>query len=492
LYYREDDHLRRLMLNDQQAQTLDELWDELSFVSHEPLQLVDAFEQLWQFATQDADPSAFEPLRQPIIERAEAFRKTLAAAEPHHVEAVLDFAEQAWRRPLTSAERDDLRALYQRLRDQELPHDGAVRMLLARVLIAPAFLYKLENSSGGAKPCSVSDLELATRLSYFLWSSTPDDELMTLARSGKLSDPFELAAQARRMLRDAKVRRFAIHFGCQWLGVRDFDMLDEKSERHFPEFAGLRSAMNEEPIRFLTDLVNNDGSILSILNADHTFVDPALADFYRFPKQANQGWVQVDGIHQFGRGGVLSMAAILARQAGASRTSPILRVNWVYETLLGQHLPRPPKDIPQLPDTVPEGLTERQLIEQHSSAPACAKCHVKIDPYGFALEGFDAIGRARSEVDTQARLPSGKSIEGLEGLRDYLLLDRRNDFLRQFCRKLLGYALGRAVKLSDEPLIDTMLQELAANEYRVGVAIEQIVLSPQFRMIQGKPNNEEH
>ena len=491
LYYREDDQLRRLMLNDQQAQTLDELWDGLRFVSHEPLQLVDAFEQLWQFATQDADPSAFEPLRQPIIERAESFRKTLAAAEPRHVEAALDFAERAWRRPLTSAECDNLQALYLQLRDQGLQHDEAVRTLLARVLIAPAFLYKLEQSSAGAKPSSVSDLELATRLSYFLWSSTPDSELMSLAQSGKLSDPLVLIAQTRRMLRDAKMRRFAIHFGCQWLGVRDFDTHDEKSERHFPEFAGLRSAMYEEPIRFLTNLVNHDSSVLSILNADHTFVDPALADFYRFPKQASQDWVRVDGVHRFGRGGVLSMAATLARQSGASRTSPILRGNWVYETLLGQHLPRPPKDIPQLPDTVPEGLTERQLIEQHSSAPACAKCHVKIDPFGFALEGFDAIGRARSAVDTRTRLPNGKRIEGLEGLRGYLLEDRRDDFLRQFCRKLLGYGLGRAVQLSDDPLIDTMLQELATNEFRVGVAIEQVVLSPQFRMIRGQAREAE-
>jgi hypothetical protein len=323
-------------------------------------------------------------------------------------------------------------------------------------------------------------------LSYFLWSSTPDDQLLALAQAGKLGDPAQLTAQTRRMLKDPRARRLAVEFGCQWLGVRDFDRLDEKSERHFPEFTDLRGPMYEEAIRFFTDLFRNDGSILSILDADHAFVDPRLAEFYRLPAPPSAGWQRIEGVRQKGRGGVLGMAATLAKQSGASRTSPILRGNWVYETLLGEHLPGPPKDVPQLPDTVPAGLTERQLIEQHSSAPACAKCHVKIDPYGFALENFDAIGRARTGRDTRARLPDGREIDGLAGLRDYLLEGRREDFLRQFCRKLLGYGLGRAVQLSDEPLLDAMLAKLAEHDYRVGVAIEQIVLSPQFRRIRGR------
>jgi hypothetical protein len=486
LFYREDDHLRRLMLSDGQAAELDRLWNELRFVSHEPLKLVDAYEQLWQYATQDADPSAFEPLRKPILKRAAEFRQELAAAEPRHLEAVAEFAQRAWRRPLTAGERDELISFYRQLRGQELPHGPAIRMTLARVLVAPAFLYKLEKPAPGPSPSPVSDPELATRLSYFLWSSTPDDKLMALAAAGELRGPDHLAAQTRRMLDDARVRRLAVEFGCQWLGVRDFDQFDEKSERHFPEFAQLRGAMYEETVRFMTDLFRNDGSILAILDADYTFVDPGLAEFYGFSAPSGAGWQRVEGVRQKGRGGVLGMAATLAKQSGASRTSPILRGNWVYETLLGEHLPRPPKDVPQLPDSVPEGLTERQLIEQHSSAPACAKCHVKIDPYGFALENFDAIGRARTGRDTQARLPGGQEINGLADLRGYLLKDRRADFVRQFCRKLLGYALGRAVQLSDEPLLDAMTAKLAANDYRVSVAIEQIVLSPQFRRIRGK------
>ena len=240
----------------------------------------------------------------------------------------------------------------------------------------------------------------------------PDGQLRRVAESGMLQkQPRELVAQTRRLLRGDRARRLAILFACQWLHIRNFDQLDEKSERHFPEFAGLRGAMYEETVRFFTDLFRNDRSILSILDADHTFLDPQLATFYGLPALPSEsGWRRVEGLRKHGRGGILGMATTLARQSGASRTSPILRGNWVYETLLGRHLPKPPKDVPQLPDTVPAGLTARQLIEKHSSAAACAKCHVKIDPYGFALEKFDAIGRARGEgeFDTKTKLPDGK------------------------------------------------------------------------------------
>ena len=180
------------------------------------------------------------------------------------------------------------------------------------------------------------------------------------------------------------------------------------------------------------------------------------------------------------------MATVLASQSGASRTSPILRGNWVFETLLGERLPRPPANVPDLPNEVPSGVTARQLIEKHSSVAACAKCHARIDPYGFALEQYDAIGRFRpGTVDTKTRLPNGKEIEGIQGLRDYLTKDRQDDLLRQFCRKLLGYALGREVQLSDEPLLATMQSRLASNEYRFSAAIESILTSPQFLEIRG-------
>ena len=492
-FYREDDQLQQLMLDEAQTSRLNALWDELLYVSQDALTQVDALEQLIQYATQDADPKVFEPLRKPFAERAAAFWKTLIETEPKHIDALVAFASQAYRRPLIDSEVNELRSLYRKLRDQELPHDDAFRFTLARIFIAPAFLYRLERAPAGATAAAVSDAELASRLSYFLWSSQPDDELRAVAASGHLHVPDVLKAQAKRMLADARTRRLATEFACQWLHIYDFDALDEKSEKHFPEFAELRGDMYEESILFFTDMFQRDASVLSLLDADHTFVNERLAKFYGVPGVAGADWRRVGGLQQQGRGGILGLSTTLAKQSGASRTSPILRGNWISEVLLGEKLPKPPKDVPRLPEdeTATEGLTVRQLIEKHTSDVRCSSCHQKIDPFGFSLEGFDAIGRRRDKdlaarpIDTQTKLPDGTEIKGLDGLRDYLLKTRRDAILRQFCRKLLGYALGRSTQLSDEPLLTEMQQQLAKNGYRFSVAVETIVLSQQFRMIRG-------
>ena len=498
LYHREDDHLRRLLLDDAQTAQLDRLWSELHFVSLDAFKLVDAFEQLWQFATQDADPSAFTPMREPIKQRAEEFKKLLVDTQPKHLDALIEFADRAYRRPLTGAEENELRGLYRRLREQELPHEEAIRLTLARVLVAPAFLYRAEKAGPGVEQVPVSDWELASRLSYFLWSSQPDAELRAAAAAGKLHEPDVLVAQTKRMLHDPRMRRMATEFGCSWLHIHDFDSLDEKSERHFPTFAGLRGAMYEETIRFFADFFQSDGSVLGILDSDHTFLNESLAKHYGIPGVTGAEWRRVDGVKKFSRGGILGQATTLAKQSGASRTSPILRGNWIAEALLGDKLPRPPKDVPRLPeDEATETLTVRQLTEKHSTDPRCAGCHVRIDAFGFALESFDAIGRAREKdladrpIDTRAKVMDGTEIQGIDGLRNYLLTKRRDAFLRQFCKKLLGYSLGRAVQLSDEPLMKEMQATLAANEYRVGTAIEAILRSRQFREIRGREMNDE-
>jgi hypothetical protein len=311
--------------------------------------------------------------------------------------------------------------------------------------------------------------------------------------TGKLRDPRVLAVQTRRLLNDSHVRRLATEFACAWLHIYGFDELSEKSERHFPTFNALRSDMYEETIRFFTDLFQRDGSVLSILDADHTFLNEALSKHYGIPDVKGADWRRVDGMNNFLRGGILGHATTLAKQSGASRTSPILRGNWVAEVLLGEKLPRPPKDVPQLPEDEPsEALSMRQITEKHSSDPKCYGCHRRIDPYGFALEGFDAIGRPRDKAaadratDTKAKTLDGAEFSGLDGLRDYLLTQRRDAFLKQFCRKLLGYALGRGVLLSDSPLIAEMQGQLKTHGHRVSAAIETIVRSKQFREIRGK------
>jgi hypothetical protein len=494
LFYREDDHLVRLMLDDAQRQQLDRLWDELHYVSHDAIALVDAYAQLMEYATQDADPKVFEPLRGPIHERAAACRQRLIATEPRHLEALLAFAARAYRRPLTTAVRGDIQGLYEKLRSQDISHDEAFRLTLARILVAPAFLYKVERPGAGMHQGPVTDWELASRLSYFLWSSQPDEELARTAAAGQLRDLDTLTAQSRRMLRDDRARRLATEFACQWLHIYQFDQLGEKSERHFPTFNDLRRAIYEESIRFFTDLFQNDRSVLDILDADYTFLNEDLAKHYGIAGVSGGEWRRVEGMKALSRGGILAQATTLAKQSGASRTSPVLRGNWISEVLLGERLPRPPKGVPQLPDeeTATEGLTVRQLVEKHASDSKCAVCHRRIDPLGFALEGFDAIGRRREKdlgdraIDTRAMATDGAVFDGIDGLRTYLLTVRREAFLRQFCRKLLGYALGRAVQLSDEPLLDEMLAELAKNNHQVGSAVMAIVRSRQFREIRGR------
>lgn len=494
LFHREDEPLMRLMLDDTERASLDRLWDELRYVSRDALTIPDAYAQLLEYASQDSDPRLFAHLRQPISERAEALRRRLVETEPRHLEALLDFASRAYRRPLRTEENEELRRLYQGLRKQDLDHDAAFRLTLARILVAPAFLYRLESAVEGTAPGPVSDWELATRLSYFLWSSPPDDRLRELAAIGRLQDPEVLVRETRRMLEDERVRRLAIEFACQWLHIRDFDNLDEKSERHFPTFTGLRADMYEESIRFFTELFRKDGSVRGILDADHTFLNEALAKHYEIPGITGAEWRRVDGLRALGRGGVLGQATTLAKQSGASRTSPILRGNWISEVLLGDKLPRPPKDVPRLPEdeASTDGLTVRQLVEKHSSDPKCSGCHVRIDPFGFALEGFDAIGRLRTkdlahrDIDTHAKAMDGARFEGIDGLRQYLLSQRGDAFLRQFCRKLLGYALGRGVQLTDEPLLTEMQTQLKSHDYRFGSAVEAVIRSRQFREIRGR------
>lgn len=479
LYHRDDEHLARLMLSEEEMAHLDRLWQELKFVSQEPLRLVTAYEQIWQFSTQDSDPTKIEPLEAPVRAGAASFKKALAKAEPTHLDALITFAPKVYRRPLSTTEQSSLRQLYHQLRKEDLSHQEAFRLTLARLFTSAAFLYKTEAPASTPKQGPINSRELATRLSYFLTSSSPDAELTQAASDNSLLDPKILIANSQRLLHNERSRRLAVHFGCQWLHVRDFDQHDEKNENLYPEFAKLRGSMYEETVRFFTDFFSNDRSILSLLEADHTFVNADLAKFYKLPVPATD-WQRVEGIRQSGRGGILGLATTLAKNSGASRTSLILRGTWVSETILGEKLPRPPKDVPPLPDSVPSGLSEREFVVRHSSDPACAKCHDRIDPYGFALEGYDTIGRFRPDTDTNAKLPDGSAIEGIDGLRTWLLTRKRDTFVRHFCRKLLGYALGREVKLSDEPLLDDIMVKLEQNNYRVGIAIQSIVLSRQF------------
>ena len=493
LFHREDEPLCRLMLTPEEKEELDSLWRQLHFVIRDKLTLVDAYNQLMEYATQDSNPKLFEHLRKPINEAAAAFRQEQKNAEQAHLRSVLLLADKAYRRPLTQDEKAAFADLFAKLKSSGMEPEQALRMVLVRVFASPHFIYRLERAPSGDKASAVTPNELATRLSYFLTSSLPDDKLRRAAAEGRLAQPADITREATRLLKTANADRLAREFACQWLHVYGFASMDEKSERHFPTFNALKADMEEEVVRFFTHLFQNDGSVLDILQGDRVWVNEAMARHYGIPGVQGADWRMIESAHRYGRGGILTMAATLAKQSGASRTSPILRGNWVSEALLGERLPRPPKDVPRLPEdeAATEGKTVRELVQMHSSDPRCAGCHVRIDPFGFSLEGFDAIGRARSKdlgerpIDTKTKTRDGVELEGSEGLEKYLAVDRRAAFIHQFCKKLLGYALGREVQVADEPTLAAMKKALEENGHKFSAALKVVVESPQFRTIRG-------
>jgi hypothetical protein len=496
LYHREDETLVRLFLDDEQERRLDRLWAQHRFITQFPVTEHKNLPLFIGFVTQDQPKQLvtyFEGLREPFRKRAEEFEKEWESAAPRQLDALADFAARAYRRPLKDSEKAELVQLYATLRKKDMPHEEAFRTVLTRVLISPSFLFRIEQAPPGKEAKPVSDWELATRLSYFLWATMPDAELRRLADEGRLHEPQILAAQVERMRKDPKVRGLATEFALQWLHVRDIRQNREKNEKLFPTFDDkLREALFEEGVLFFQDLFATGRPLGDILDADHTFLNETLARHYGIPGVAGPQWRRVEGIKKYGRGGILALGSVLTRQSGASRTSPVLRGNWVVETLLGEKLPRPPADVPRLPEEETGGeATVRQMVEKHARIPQCAVCHQRIDPFGFALEQYDPIGRYRDKdlagrpVDAQARLKDGTEFAGLDGLRGYLLKQRRDEFQRHFCQKLLGYALGRSVSLSDQVLLDEMLAELKSKEFRISTAIRMIVQSKQFRYHRG-------
>ncbi len=502
MYHREDEPLIRLFLNYQQHQEIDHLWTEHRFITQQPVAENRYLPLFIGFVTQDQPKELldyFEGQRDTFRKRAEDCEKDVTAAIPAQMQALLDFAARAYRRPLQETERAQLGALYQSMLARGMPHDEAFRAVLARIFVAPSFLFRIEQPPAGKEAGAVNDWELATRLSYFLWSSVPDDVLQKQAAAGQLHDPAVLAEQAQRMLSDDRVRALAIEFGTQWIHVRGFDQFKEKSEKLYPEFdEKLRGAMYEESILFFQDLFQHAEPVERILDANYAYLNDALAKHYGIPGVSGPQFRKVDGVRKFGRGGILALASVQAKQAGAARTSPVLRGNWVVETLLGEKLPRPPPDVPRLPEEEGTGnLTMRQLVEKHTQIESCAVCHQRMDPIGFSFERYDSIGRLREKestglpIDCHAKLKGGTEFEGIDGLRTYLLTKKKDVIIRLFCRRLLGYALGRTVSLSDQSLLDEMVAALNQNDGRVSAAVLQIVRSPQFRSIRGSAYAEE-
>ena len=418
--------------------------------------------------------------------------KARVDAEPTHVAALQDFASRAYRRPLTQTERVDLVAYYHKLRQQAgVDHEEAMRDAIASILVSPDFCYRVDrvDLTGGVHP--LSDVALASRLSYFLWSSMPDEELMKEAVAGRLRRPDVLVAQTRRMLKDPRVRGLVAEFGANWLDFRRFEEHNAVDRERFTGFDNdLRQAMFEEPIRFMLDVVSENRSVFDFLYARHTFVNPVLAKHYGMPHPGlgpNQ-WMRIDDASKYQRGGLLPMAVFLTKNAPGLRTSPVKRGYWVVKQVLGEHIPPPPAAVPELPrDEAKLDLPLRDTLARHRQDKTCASCHSRFDSLGLVFEGYGPIGELRTKdlagraVDASATFPGGSTGAGIDGLRTYLRTHRQDDFVLNLSRKLLAYSLGRTLMLSDDLLLETMRTRLAQDGYRFGSLIEAIVVSPQFR-----------
>ncbi len=491
MYHREDEPLRRLLLDGAGRAELDRLWSELRFVSEDAFATPLMYEGIVQYYRKPNDGARImffyiQSFDEQIKREVKELRAAQVAAETGHLEALSAFAARAWRRPLDADEREAIFAAYRADRKDGVEHDPAFRAALARVLSSPWFLYRVEKPATGPRWQPVSGDELATRLSFLLWDSIPDDELR--AKAARLHEPAVMEQQLRRMVKDARMRGLAEEFGARWLGVRDFVANHGRSLKHFPEFTpALRDTLAEEPVRFFEDLLVNDRPVADVIAADAVVVNDVLAKHYGIPGVSGPEWRRVEKVSAYGRGGLLGFGAVLAKQSAAARTSPIKRGAWMAQ-MLGERLPKVPPNVPPLPESAPAGLSVREITERHRQDPACSGCHARIDPYGMTLERFDALGRFRpardlKPGDTRGTLRDGTEIDDFAGLRAYVAGPRREDVLRALAHKLTGYALGRAVKLSDRELVDELTKTMAAGG-RWSDALLVIVRSEQFRCIR--------
>ena len=493
MFHREDEPLRRLLLDADGRRELERLWSELHFLREDATAHSLMHEELMKFyANPNGAPRMdfyFKEAGLRVARELAELSATQAAAESTHLDALLAFAERAWRRPLVPGERAALLAGYHADRADGTKHDPALRAALARVLASPWFLYRVEQPAPGPRWQPVSGGELAARLSFLLWDSIPDAELS--AAAAHLREPAVLEAQLRRMLKDSRIRGMAEEFGARWLGVRDFTANHGRSLKDFPDFTPeVRDALAEEPVRFFEEVLLNDRPVDALITADAVVVNEVLAKYYGLPGVTGTGWRRVEQVSPHGRGGLLGLGAVLAKQSAAARTSPIKRGAWLAQ-LLGDRLPKPPASVPPLPETPPEGLTVRELTARHREAPSCAGCHDRIDPYGLAFERFDAIGRLRpanrmQPGESRSTLRDGTVVDGFAEIRNYVVGTRREDLLKTLARKLTGYALSRAVLPSDRALVDELSRTLIQGG-RWSDALLVLVRSEQFQCVRPAP-----
>jgi mono/diheme cytochrome c family protein len=385
-----------------------------------------------------------------ILERM----KPLQGESPRAIVAA--FARRAFRRPVAADEIDRLMALHQRGLSRGEPEAKALRLPVKAILVSPHFLFRVEREQAGTKPYRISGPELAVRLSYFLWSTMPDETLAADAEAGRLSEPAVLEGHVRRMLAHPKSKSLTMNFATQWLQLKKLDQARPSTE-FFPTFTNkLKQAMRDEAITFLDKLREEDRSVVDLLDSDYAWLNEDLAKHYGIAGVQGKEFRRVGLKPEDHRGGLIGMGAVLALTSHTSRTSPTLRGKWILESIYGTPPPPPPPDAGTLKERKKgeDPKTFRELMAQHAVQPACASCHRRIDPLGFALENYDAVGAWRDTqggkpVDAAAVLPSGQKFEGVAGLKQTLLATR-DAFVRNMIEQMIAYALGREVVDGDE------------------------------------------
>jgi hypothetical protein len=437
----------------------------------------------------------FGPFNQVSREQTKSYKRIFFKGPPpaqnqteYARQILARLVHRAYRRPVAKSELDQLVNLAQLVQSQGGSFEGAIQVALEAVLMSPNFLFRIEQDPPGDVPHRISDTELASRLSYFLWSSMPDDELLSLAERGRLHDPEVLHAQVRRMMADTKARSLASNFGGQWLQTRNLDFKGPDTKA-FPDYdVELRDAMRTETEMFFQAVVAEDRSILDFLDGKFTFVNERLANLYGIPGVQGREFrrVKLDGTE---RSGILTQASVLTVSSYPTRTSPVIRGKWVLENILNTPPPEPPANVPALDDhAVGKTTSVRQQLEQHRSNPVCAGCHSRMDPLGFGMENYDAMGRWRTTegqvpLDTTGLLPDGRTFSGAAQLKAMLRADSPK-FARALSEKLLTYALGRGLESNDEPAIHKIELRVEQRGYRFSELVGAIVDSVPFQMRQ--------
>lgn len=433
-----------------------------------------------------------EATETPSRRRIFVARPQTAEQEEKCAKQILEaLTRRAWRRPVTDADVGRLLAVYREAR-MEGSFDSGIEAALSAVLVSREFLFRVEREPQGIAPKAayrISDLELASRLSFFLWSSIPDDELLNLAERGELGKAEVLAGQTRRMLKDERAQALVRNFAGQWLHLRNLDSITPDG-RLYPDFDdNLRQAMRRETEMLFEEILREDRNVLDLLKCDHTYLNERLAKHYGIPHVYGTQFRRVDLSPELHRGGLLRQGSVLTVTSYATRTSPVIRGKWILENLVGTPPPIPPPNVPALEETmVAESLPVRERLAKHRANAACASCHNFMDPVGFPLENFDAVGRWRmleggKPVDSTGGLPDGNRFEGVGGLEEGLL-KRPDVFVGTLTEKLMTYALGRGVEYYDGATVREVIRRSEGEKFRFSSLVLGIVSSVPFRMRQ--------